>query len=385
MKIIKETSVASKLSVTKEVLILSRCSWTLFNFRLNLMQALREKGFRVSCAGAIGGGYEVYDDLLCKEGFPVIDLPIDKNSMNPFKDLMLFFSMLVLFARKKPDVIHLFTIKPVIYGALALRLVSRARIIATITGLGHAFTTGNPVLRKVVELLYKMALGCCDVVFFQNSDDRNLFIELGLVKAEKVRLIAGSGVDLEHFSPIDKTSIEQHTCFLMIGRLLKEKGIYEFVEAAKLLKSIYPHLSFEILGERDTRNPSVVPEEIINQWRDEGVVTWHGAVVDVRPYIERSDVVVLPSYREGIPRALLEAGAMAKPLITTDAPGCKDLVLEGENGFLAPVGSSKKLANAMEKFVLDNDLITSMGAQARRFVCDNFDEKNVIMQTIEQY
>jgi len=260
-----------------------------------------------------------------------------------------------------------------------------ARVIAAITGLGHAFTTGHGLIRALVEILYRVAIACCDVVFFQNSEDRELFIKCGLVNAAKTRLVAGSGVDLERFQPAEKEQRRQNLCFLMIGRLLKEKGVFEYAEAATLLKQKYPYVSFGILGERDIRNPSVVPEATLNKWTENGILKWHGWVVDVRPYIEKADVIVLPSYREGTPRALLEAGAMGKPLVTTNTIGCREVVHDGDNGFLVPVGSAESLASAMEKFVLEENLVAQMGIRARQYVSDHFDEKDVISQTIEQY
>ena len=351
------------------------------------MQALRTKGINVIGAGASGDGFE---QKIRETGFVFIDLPINKKSINPLSDIYLFFKLFVLFKNEKPDIVHLFTIKPVIYGNFAAKLAGVPKIIATITGLGHAFLTNKGWLRTTVEWLYKNALKHCKTVFFQNNDDKTLFIQNGLVSVEKTALVPGSGVNTTIFSPRESKPLKSHQYnnplnFLMFCRLLREKGVYEYVKAAKRIKEKHPEVTFTLLGGRDIRNPSVVPEKDILNWEKSGIIQWLDEVIDVRDYIAQADVIVLPSYREGTPRSLLEAAAMGKPLITTDAVGCREVVDDGINGFLVPVQNSQALAATMEKFINDVELCQRMGLAGRKKICAEFDERIVIQKTFDAY
>jgi len=368
----------------KKILIISRCSWTLYNFRLGIMRALKDKGVKVIGAGASGDGFE---QRVRDAGFVFIDLPINKKSINPLSDIYLFFKLFVLFKKEKPDIVHLFTIKPVIYGNFAAKWAGVPKIIVTITGLGHAFLTDKGWLRATVQRLYKNALKHCQTVFFQNNDDRTLFIQNGLVSSEKTALVPGSGVNTTQFSPRNASSCQNKNTinFLMFCRLLREKGVYEYVEAAKRIKEKHPEVTFTLLGGRDIRNPSVVPETDILDWEKSGIIQCLDEVVDVRDHIAQANVVVLPSYREGTPRSLLEAAAMGKALITTDAVGCREVVDDGINGFLVPVRDSQALAAAMAKFVNDVQLCQAMGLAGRKKICAEFDERIVIQKTLEAY
>ena len=352
------------------------------------MQELKNKGINVIGAGASGDGFE---QKITEAGFVFIDLPINKKSINPLSDIYLFFKLFVLFKKERPDIVHLFTIKPVIYGSLAAKWAGVHKIIVTITGLGHAFLTNKGWLRTTVEWLYKNALKHCQTVFFQNNDDKTLFIQNGLVSIEKTKLVPGSGVNTTQFSPKpSRFGKHRRFCqgainFLMFCRLLREKGVYEYVEAAKRIKEKYPDVTFTLLGGRDIRNPSVVPEKDILDWEKSGIIQWLDEVVDVRDYIAQADVIVLPSYREGTPRSLLEAAAMGKPLITTDAVGCREVVDDGINGFLVPVQNSQALAVAMEKFINEVELCQRMGLAGRKKICAEFDERIVIQKTFDAY
>jgi glycosyltransferase involved in cell wall biosynthesis len=235
--------------------------------------------------------------------------------------------------------------------------------------------------------LYRISLNCADFTFFQNQDDYDFFLSRGLVKKPRTALLPGSGVDFEHFSPLSGLNPlkESQPTFLMVSRLLKDKGVYEFVEAARRVKALHPKTRFQLLGRRDVRNPNVVPESDLKSWDNEGLVFWLGEVSDVRPIIAESDVVVLPSYREGTPRALLEAAAMAKPIITTDAIGCREVVDDEINGFLVPVKDSSSLAQAMEQMISDPQMRKRMGKAGREKVKREFDEKIVIKKILKIY
>ena len=369
-----------------KVLLVSRCAWTLYNFRRGQMRALQDDGDILLCGGAAGDGYEA---RITEMGIPFVPLPVDRRSLNPVADIKLFWTLYRWYRRERPDVVHHFTIKPVIYGSLAARLARVPRIINTVTGLGYVFTSeAVGPLRRLVELQYRAALGAAHYTFFQNSEDRELFLNRRIVRDEKAGLLPGSGVDTTHFSPrerLDPPREPASVVFLMIARLLKDKGLYEFVEAARLLKARYPQAEFQLLGARDDRNPTVVAAADLDAWQHAGTVRWLGEVADVRDAISRADVVVLPSYREGTPRSLLEAAAMSKPLITTDAVGCREAVDVGVNGFLVPVRDAAALADAMATLHEDPGMRRRMGQAGRAKMVRQFEEKQVIAKVLARY
>jgi glycosyltransferase involved in cell wall biosynthesis len=365
--------------------MVSRCAWTLYNFRAGHIRALLEKGYSVIGGGAGGDGYE---EKIRDLGIPYLPLPIDKKGINPLADLILFKTLLQWYRKEKPAIVHHFTIKPVIYGSIAARLAGVPRIINTITGLGYVFIENDRWLKRLVEQQYRLALACAHFTFFQNAEDLELFLKRKLIKAEKTGLLAGSGVDLEFFSPVPVSEINpgQGSCrFILVSRLLREKGVYEFVEAARLVKEQFPETQFQLLGQRDERNPTVIPLKDLETWQSEGTVSWLGETEDVRPFMARADVVVLPSYREGLPRSLLEASAMEKPVISTDTPGCRDAVNREITGFLVPVKDSQSLAQAMIRLIRHPELRVQMGKAGRKKVEEQFDEKMVIEKILTVY
>jgi len=371
--------------MSKKIFLVSRCAWTLYNFRLGLMRELVKNGNTVIGGGAAGDGFEPKIEAL---GVKFNGLPVDKKGINPRADVKLFWALYRWYKAQQPDIIHHFTIKPVIYGSIAARMAKIPRIINTVTGLGYVFTDEKITwLRRLVVGLYRISLNCADFTFFQNQDDYGFFLSRGLVKKSGTALLPGSGVDCEHFSPVSGPNPleKSQPTFLMVSRLLKDKGVYEFVAAARLVKEHYPKARFQLLGRRDVRNPNVVPENDLKSWENQGLVSWSGEVSDVRPMMAKSDVVVLPSYREGIPRALLEAAAMAKPIITTDAVGCREVVDDGINGLLVPVKDAPALAGAMERMINDPEMRKRMGKAGRKKVEREFDEKIVIQKILKTY
>ena len=371
--------------MSKKIFLVSRCAWTLFNFRAGLMRELVKNGNTVIGGGAAGDGFEPKIEAL---GVKFNGLPVDKKGINPRADVKLFWTLYRWYRKEQPDIIHHFTIKPVIYGSIAARMAKIPKIVNTVTGLGYVFTDEKITwLRRLVVGLYRISLSCADFTFFQNQDDYDFFLSRGLVKESGTALLPGSGVDCEHFSPVPGPNPleKSQPTFLMVSRLLKDKGIYEFVEAARLVKEHYPKARFQLLGRRDVRNPNVVPESDLKNWANQGLVSCLGEVSDVRPMMEKSDVVVLPSYREGIPRALLEAAAMAKPIITTDAVGCREVVDDEINGLLVPVKDAPALAGAMERMINDPKMRKRMGKAGRKKVEREFDEKIVIQKILEVY
>jgi glycosyltransferase involved in cell wall biosynthesis len=346
------------------------------------MLEMKARGWEVVGAGAGGDGYEkAIRDL----GVRFIELPVDRRALNPLADLRLLWALWRLYREERPAVVHHFTIKPVIYGSIAARLAGVHRIVNTVTGLGYVFSGAKERwLRSLVELQYKIALRCAHYTFFQNTDDRDLFVRRGLVPAARVGLLAGSGVDLDQFRPMEPRA-DRSLQVLMIARLLRDKGIYEYVEAARLLRAEFPAVTFSILGGRDERNPTVVALADIEAWKRQGWITWHGEVADVRDYLAAADIVVLPSYREGTPRSLLEAAAMARPIVTTDITGCREVVDDGYNGLLVPVKDVMALAAAIRCLLRDAPLRHQMGLAGREKMCSQFDERSVIARIVEAY
>jgi glycosyltransferase involved in cell wall biosynthesis len=371
--------------MSKKIFLVSRCAWTLFNFRAGLMRKLIENGNKVIGGGAAGDGFEPKIEAL---GVKFNALPVDKKGINPPADAKLFWTLYRWYREQQPDIVHHFTIKPVIYGSIAARMAKIPRIINTVTGLGYVFTEKKITwLRRLVVGLYRISLNYADFTFFQNQDDYDFFLSRGLVKKSGTALLPGSGVDCEHFSPLSGLNPlkESQLTFLMVSRLLKDKGVYEFVEAARQVKELHPKARFQLLGRRDVRNPNVVPESDLKSWDNQGLVSCLGEVTDVRPMMAKSDIVVLPSYREGIPRALLEAAAMAKPIITTDAVGCREVVDDEINGLLVPVKDAPALARAMVRMINSPEMRKRMGKAGRKKVEREFDEKIVIKKILKTY
>jgi glycosyltransferase involved in cell wall biosynthesis len=367
----------------KRIAVVSRCSRTLYTFRRSLIHRLQNEGAHVFAVGCGGDGYEKH---LKFDGIEFRHVPVAQRSISPLRDVHLLRSLAKLFDETRPDVVHAFTVKPAIYATLAAALAKVPVRIVTITGLGHAFTTASPLIRRVAEWLYRLALARAGLVFFQNAEDRDLFVGRRLIDSRATALVPGSGVDLSRFSPVPLPCRKKGAAtFLMIGRLLREKGVLEFVSAASSLNAQRPRAQIRLVGGVDDRNPSSLRSSEVDLIRCSRVVQWEGEVLDVKPHIEAADVLVLPSYREGLPRSLLEGAAMGRALIASDTPGCRDVVKDGENGYLVPPGDTSALARAMIRLADDADTIERFGRAARRLVEEHFDERVVIARTIEAY
>ena len=350
-------------------------SWNIVNFRRGLVEALRQRGFEVSALSP----RDAYSGHLAELGCRHVPLAMDNKGTNPLRDAALFFAYLRLLWRERPDVFLGWTIKPNIYGSLACRLLG-VPAINNVSGLGTAFMSEG-WLNRIVRLLYRIALAGSACVFFQNRDDLELFAGMGLVRRAQVRLLPGSGVDLARFSPapLPVRREGEGPVFMLVARLLWDKGVGEYVEAARLVKAEVPHARFQLLGFLDVENRSAVPRQQVDAWVNEGLVEYLGHADDVRPHIAAADCVVLPSYREGTPRSLLEAGAMARPLVTTDVPGCREVVDDGINGWLCRPKDAADLADKMLRFALTSQAARlEMGRQSRVKVEMQFAERIVI-------
>lgn len=315
-------------------------------------------------------------------GCRFIPLHMENGGTNPLRDALLMWRFFRLFVQERPDVYLGYTAKPNIYGSLAAHMAG-IPVINNIAGLGAVFIKGG-VLLHLVRSLYRLALSRSAMVFFQNPDDRELFIKGDLVKANVAELLPGSGIDLSRFAPAPLRAEGNKFRFLLIARMLGDKGVYEYVEAARQLQKKWPRADFCLLGFLDVKNPAAISRVEMDAWVAEGVINFLGVSDDVRVEIAAVDCVVLPSYREGTPRSLLEAAAMARPIIATDVPGCREVVDEGVNGFLCQVRSATALAAKMDQMLsLSVSQRTNMGLQGRKKVESEFDEQIVISKYLD--
>jgi glycosyltransferase involved in cell wall biosynthesis len=360
---------------SRRILIIAGYAPSLINFRGHLILSLQRRGHSVVC-GAPGSQRELFN-ISQRLGCPIIPLPLSRTGLNPLSEIVLLRTLLRITRRERPDLLLAYTIKPVIYGGLATRCRS-IPFAAIITGLGWGFLGGTMprrVFTLILATMYRIAIGNAKRVFFQNPDDQAEFCGRKIASPAQARLVRGSGVDLCRFpyTPLPTGT----TTFLLIARLVFDKGICEFIAAARQVRAKFPGVRFRLVGPPDP-NPSAIPPQQIQAWIDEGVITWPGGVDDVRPEIAAAHVFVLPSfYREGTPRTVLEAMAMGRAIITTDAPGCRETVIHGVNGFLIPTRDSDALAIAMDRFLVDPSLIACMGKASRQLAEERFNVHRV--------
>jgi glycosyltransferase involved in cell wall biosynthesis len=323
--------------------------------------------------------FDSYTEKLQAMGCAFTPIKMRVKAIDPWHDAAILFNYMRVYRRLRPCVALHYTIKPNIYGSLAARLAG-VPVINNIAGLGYVFIGRSP-LQPLVRKLYAVALRKAHCVFFQNRDDLGVFLKSRLVEPSRSRLIRGSGVDLRFFSPQPEMGRKAGPfTFLLVGRMLWDKGIREYVEAARILKAKHPTVRFQLLGEADADNPRAISLSELRSWTANGWVEYLGEVEDVRPYIAASDCLVLPSYyREGVPHSLLEGGAMAKPLIAADAPGTREPVEDGVNGFLCRVKDPSDLARKMERMLqLGEEARLEMGQASRRKIQQDFNEAQVI-------
>ncbi|WP_152006365.1 glycosyltransferase family 4 protein [Desulfoluna spongiiphila] len=355
----------------KTIVVLGGYAESLVNFRGPMLKSMAACGCRViACAPRAS---EKIRNTLAEMNVEYREIPFQRAGLNPFADFEGLRVLMALFRECRPDIVLSYTIKPVIYGALTAKLAGVNKIYSMITGLGYVFSDGSiksRVVGCIASILYKFSLACNERVFFQNPDDRDFFGERGLLTSlNKAVLINGSGVDVGYFA---QAPFPVNPSFLLIARLLRDKGIYEYVQAARILKERCPEISFRLVGWVDTENPGSIIHDELQSWVGEGVIEYLGRMEDVRPALSGCSVYVLPSYREGTPRTVLEAMSMGRPVITTDTPGCRETVVEGDNGFLVPVRDAASLARAMERFIRQPELIEGMGRRSREIAKEKY-------------
>ncbi|QOD11862.1 glycosyltransferase family 4 protein [Psychrobacter sp. 28M-43] len=355
------------------------------NFRGKLLEAIANLGYEVHVlAPDIDSHTKDYNTLLAL-GYIVHAVPMQRTGTNPIADMKTLIVTYRLLRDIQPDYMLSYTIKPIIYGTLAAWLAKVPKRFVLLSGLGYTFqeveeSGKRSGFQKLVHGLYQQALSRSTKVFFQNPDDLNLFKKLQILKSSIPAVIVnGSGVDVADFNVLPFPTNESGNIipsFLLIARLLKDKGIVEYTEAAKIIKEQYPSAQFHLVGWID-ENPAAIDQVQLDEWIASGIINYWGKLDDVRPAIAASSVYVLPSYREGTSRSVLEAMAMGRPIITTDAPGCRETVTEGLNGYLVPIKTVNELSSAMEKFVVNLELITTMGKESRKLTEDIYDVHKV--------
>ncbi|HEX5167539.1 MAG TPA: glycosyltransferase family 4 protein [Cyclobacteriaceae bacterium] len=354
------------------IAIVLNTSWNIYNFRMNLLSTLFAQGHEVHTIAP----NDEYTGRLIEAGCIHHRLRMDSRGANPIKDSALIFELYSIYKRVKPDIILHFTIKPNVYGTLAASMLG-IPVINNVCGLGTVFLKNN-LVSVIAILLYRISFRFATRVFFQNSDDLNLFIEKKLVPSENVDIVPGSGIDLNRFTPAEFNRNKTFT-FLLISRLITDKGVMEYIEAVKKLKRQGMNARFQVLGAMDPEHKRGIKVHIINEWIRTGVIEYLGTTDDVKPYIHAADCIVLPSYREGTPRTLLEAASSAKPIIATDVPGCNHVVRHNFNGLLCKLKDADDLAEKMKMMAsMGDEFLRQLGQNGRVKVESEFSEHLVI-------
>lgn len=365
--------VGGRTGAPLHVMMTVNAAWNIWNFRRNLVDALLGDGHRVTILAPADRSETRLEEMGCR----FIPLPMDPGGLNPFRDLGLLRRIQKAFARERPDAVLGYTVKNNLYGAIAAKRLG-IPFIPTVTGLGTAFLSGG-ALRLVVEKFYRAAFRSLPTVFFQNDDDAELFRGRRLVGRDQARVLPGSGIDLQRFAAADFPPEGSPPTFLMIARLLRDKGVVEFVEAAKMVRARRPEAQFQLAGAADGDNRSAISMATVRMWKNSHGIDYLGEVSDVRPLIAAAHCVVLPSYREGAPRTLIEAAAIGRPVIATDVPGCRAVVDAGASGLLCAPRDAEDLANACLDFLaLPREAQVAMGAAGRRKMEREYCEQIVI-------
>ncbi len=336
----------------KSIIISANVIFTIANFRKELIKDLIINNFKVICVSDEDKLSHNSKDILNSLGVTFEKVSVSRKGLNPIDDIKYFFSLLNIYKKYKPDIIMHFTIKPNIYGTIAARLLG-IKSINTINGLGSAMIVDN-FLSKILKIMYKVSLTFSSAIFFQNPKDKLFFEEQNIIRKKISFIVPGSGVDINYFKNCKK-NINSKKIFLLIARLLKDKGIYEYIKAIKIIKKKYHNAEFLLAGSFDNGNPTSIQKEEIKKWEKNNLVKYLGQTDDIREFFKLCDIVVLPSYREGLSRVLIEATSSSKPIVATDVPGCNDIVIDDVNGYLCQAKDISSLAQAMEKMILISD------------------------------
>ena len=354
-----------------KIIISANVLFTITNFRKSLIEFLKDKNIEIVCVSNSDelslSSLQILKDLNVR----FIKVDISRKGLNPIEDLKYLLNLIKVYKKEKPDLVMHFTIKPNIYGTLAARIAAIPSI-NTINGLGSAIIKDN-FLSKILKYLYKFSLFFSSKVFFQNSDDLNFFVSDKLVNKNKTGIVPGSGVDTNFFK--DCESNNDKLTFLLVSRLLKDKGIYEYIDAIKGLDIQNKKCRFLLAGQFDSGNPTAITTDEVKYWEESSTIEFLGKTDNIKEFLKLADVIVLPSYREGLSRVLIESASAFKPIITTNVAGCKDVVVEKENGFLCDVKSASSLKNCIEKMInISNDERKIMGLNSNKIAINKFDK-----------
>ncbi len=366
-----------------KILILAAYDRSLYLFRSAFIRALVQDGHDVVALAPLE--HEEVVEKVEKLGATFQHIPLKRTKINPVADLILILNLFLLFKREKPSMIFNYTIKPVIYGGIAGKLANISRINSMITGLGFTFIYNHSLRSKflnfIITYLYKLGLSYNTNVFFQNKDDANLFINNKIVQSHKVSLVNGSGVDLTYFKQYPYE--EGPVCFLMVARLLKAKGVIEYISASKIVNNNNPNTKFILIGPYDHNNPDGLSKSELKSHLNNSNIIHIEWLEDIREKLKLCHVFVLPSYREGVPRSVIEALAAGRAIITTDTPGCRETVEEGKNGILVPIKNTDLLANAMQAMLSGKNIFKSMGANSRKICEERFDDVTIARKMVD--
>lgn len=357
--------------MSKKIVIVDNSTWNIYNFRLSLIKRLKANGYQVVVVAPLDEYIHYLNESYFTKHIAIKYLA--PQSKNILRDLFFVWELFKIYKKEKPDLIIHYTIKPNIFGNIAARLANIPSI-STITGLGYTFLNKNLINRQV-PYLYKLAFKKVKKVVFYNNDDRSLLIQRNILQEEKGIVIPGSGVNTNHFRPLPTPKSEKFV-FLFIGRLLNDKGLREYVEAARYIRQVTNNVECWVIGELNGKNPAAIHKKTLLEWVENKHIKYFGTAKDVRKYIKQASAIVLPSYREGIPRSILEAMAMAKPIVTTNTAGCKETVVGQHNGFLVPAKNAAALAESMLKlYYLSQEQLFQMGQNSRIRALAYFDDK----------
>ncbi|MDB4543271.1 glycosyltransferase family 4 protein [bacterium] len=374
---------SSSAIMQKKLLLVVNHSEFFLSHRLPIAQFALEHGYEVHLATSKTPALA----LVRQHGIITHTLPLQPGGMNPFKDFLLLLSLFVLYRKIQPDIIHQVTIKPVMYGSIAARLSKTKSVINAMSGMGYLYISNSikqRILRKIIQSFLKFGFKHPNIkMILQNLDDQKLFVESAILNVEDIQLIKGSGVDPKLYSP--QAEPEKPFMVLMPTRLLWDKGVGEFVEAAEIVKKTLPETRFVLVGDIDENNPNVVDRSQILDWVKLGYVEWLGMRDDMPAILNQAQIVCLPSYREGLPKSLIEAASCGRPIVSTDVPGCREIARDNDNALLVPPRNGKALAAAIEKLLKDPVLCKKMGVSGRSIVLNEFTLDHVLKQTFTLY
>ena len=363
-----------------KIIVLSSHTQSLFWFRMDMMKSFIENGHTVVAIGSDAS--ELWEDKFAQHGIKYRQIYVQRNGLNPLADLKTLSSIKQVFKKEKPDKVFAYQAKSIIYGSIAANNLGITEFYSLVAGLGSIFRGSgikNNLIKYIMKIQYKLACKYSKLVFFQNNDDKAEFINNHLISENKTAIMNGSGVNLNIFQPVAQPS---ESVFLFIGRLIKDKGIMEYLEASKAIKTKYPNVRCLLVGPYDS-NPSALKEEELQPYIDNKIIEYYGEQKDVRPYLAQCSTFVLPSYHEGTPKTILEAMAMGRSIITTDAPGCRETVSHGLNGYLVKVGDVNTLEEAMERVIKSPNISLEMGQESLNLAKSKYDVKLVNKSIIE--